>query len=252
MWNSLKSDLYRMFHTKSFYISLILCMFVYFLIFGNFGIMSDTTFAMFDPKNDSFIQYLYYLPKSGIFVSILLIFLSMFFSDEYNTGFHKNVYPLQVKKYAIVIERCIFTFLTVVIFYICTLIPNVIYQLCNPIPYGDLDLLQYLIFLFVQILFLCAVSGLIALIIHVTKSRVVAVLFAIGYGMMFLYMILMGMSMFMFEDDILVRYTMYVNAGMLPKTFHWSTYQTPLLVLIGTLILYHLISYIVLKKKDIA
>lgn len=252
MWNSLKSDLYRMVHTKSFYITLCMSMLVYLLIFGNYGVMSNTTFAIFNAETDSFTQYLYYLPKSGIFQCILLIFLSMFFSDEYISGFHKNVYPLQVKKYNIVIERFIFSFIVSLLYFICTLIPDVIHQLCKPLPFGDFDFLQYLLFMIIQILFICAVSGLISLIIHISRSRVVAVLLSIGYGMMFIYMILMGMSMFMFKDDILVRYSMYVNAGTLPETFSWSSYQTPLLVLGGTLVLYHAISYIILKKKDIA
>lgn len=253
MWNSLKSDLYRMLHTKAFYITLGILVLAYLFIFKDMGVMSNTNFASFYRTENTFTDFLYYLPKSMIFQMATLIFLGVFLSDEYNSGFHKNVYPVQTKKWKLVIARFILFFIITAFFIATISLMCFIIQLFDPsrIAYGSFELFPYLLFIVLQILFMAAASSIMSMLVHLSGSKVVAVLFAVGYSMI-IYIILFGISMMLFNNDILVAYTLYQNSGVLPEVFSWSGYQEPILVLCISIILYNGISYLLLKKKDIA
>ena len=64
MWNQLRSDTYRFLHARATRILLLIytAMMAGLSIFG--GIVSNTTYAMFDLETDTFAHYLLFLPKS--------------------------------------------------------------------------------------------------------------------------------------------------------------------------------------------
>lgn len=251
MWNNLKSDCYRALHTKSFYVILILSVVVYEMLFTGNGIMNNTGFAEYRYEENTFAEFLYYLPKSGLFAFLALLFVGMFATDEYNSGFVKNTYPLHVHKWTLLLERYVFNLIIITVFYLAIVLVTGLCQLLSPITSGSLNLEHYLIYLLVQILILGAVASFITLITHLTKSRVLIVLISLSFGMMMWYM-MMGMLLdFLFKSTDLLQYTMYELMGKLPYAFSWDGYRTAILVLIGNTLLYNGISCLILKKKDI-
>lgn len=251
MWNNLKSDAYRALHTKSFYVILILSVVVYEMLFTGNGIICNTGFAEYRHGENTFAEFLYYLPKSGLFTFLALLFVGMFATDEYSSGFVKNTYPLHVHKWALLLERYVFNLIVITVYYLAILLVTGICQMFSSIPSGSLDLGNYLMYLLVQILMLGAVASFITLITHLAKSRVLIVLISLCFGMTMLYMMLGMLLDFLFKNTDLLQYTIYELMGKLPYTFSWDGYCTAILVLMGDTLLYNSISCLILKKKDL-
>lgn len=251
MWNNLKSDGYRALHTRSFYVILILSVVLYQMLFTGNGVMNNSVFAQYRYGENTFAEFLYYLPKSGLFILLALLFVGLFATDEYSSGFVKNTYPLHVHKWTLLMERYVFNMIIITVYYLAILLATGIIQLLDPILFGELEPASYIGYVVVQIFILSTVASFLTLITHLTKSRVLIVLISMCFGMMMWYM-MMGMLLdFLFKNTDLLQYTMYELMGKLPYTISWDGYGTAILVSIGNMLLYNGISCLILKKKDI-
>lgn len=250
MWNNLKSDLYRIFHMKAFYVIVILTALSFLMILGDFGLQATTPFATFHRSTDTFTQFLYYMPKSMMYAMLVLIFIGIFSTDEYNTGYIKNLYPLHSHKATLIVSRYLFCVIICVIVFIVVLIASFILQIVYPITMGEFNFFDYLPFVLMQILTVSAASSFSMLLAHLTKSKVLVVLFSIAYGMI-IYMTMSMLLPYMFHDVSAVEWTMYVLSSKLPYEFNMEAYRNAIFVLIGNTLLYNGISYLLLKKQDI-
>ncbi|MEG0527180.1 MAG: hypothetical protein RR531_06665 [Longicatena sp.] len=250
MWNNLKSDLYRTFHMKAFYVTLILAVVAFMMILGEFGLQNNTPFATFHRGKDTFVQFLYYTPKSMMYSLLVLVFVGIFSTDEYNCGYVKNTYPLQSHKSTLAIARYFYCVIICTIFLIAILVGTCLLQIIIPISMGSFNLLDYLPFAIVQVLTMAAASSFSMLLSNITKSKVLVILYSIGYGMI-IYMTVCMLLGFMFHDISASEWMMYVLSSKLPYTFQMEAYRDAILVLIGNTLLYNGISYLILKKQDI-
>ena len=83
MWNNLKMDLYRMVRQKSFYIAMVIMLLLYFWMTNAAGLQNNTPFASFYADKNTLVDFLYYFPKSAFYAVAVLVFLSLFFCEEY-------------------------------------------------------------------------------------------------------------------------------------------------------------------------
>ena len=111
----LRSDLYRILHIRSFKIGVfIMSIMTICLTMPSVNVMSNTAFANYDAQIGNFAEYLYYFPKSAIFMIIVMLMYVIYLNEEYTSGFIKNVYPYQTDKLKLSISRL----LIFVIYYI--------------------------------------------------------------------------------------------------------------------------------------
>lgn len=252
MLNNLKMDLYRMVRQKSFYISMGLMLLFYFWLLNAEGIRNDTLFATFDYQKNTIVDFLYYFPKSTFYMIACLVFTSLFVHEEYASGFVKNIYPMQQKKWKLLIERWIFSILVCLIFWMSVVVLAAITNLWHQDSFVNFSYLGYLGYAMMEILLLSAVSAFMMMLNHITKSKVLTVLCSVCFGGMVIFMLHMGLSLMLPENMQYHEATLYYISGNLPYEWEWEAYGKALLVAISSTILYNGISYFVLKKKDIA
>lgn len=250
MWNKLKSDVYRTFHMKAFYVVLGLMLLSFVLLLDDLGMQSNTEFAHFTRGVDTFVDFLYYIPKSMMYSLFVLIFVGIFFTDEYNSGYVKNLYPLHTHKSILVIGKYLYCVIICFVFYMAVLAGSFIVQLVDPTTFGSIQLGDYLPFVIMQLLTMAAAASFTMLLSNLTKSKVLVVLYAIGYGTI-IYMFVGMILNFLFHDVSALQWMMYVLSSKLPYTFGMDAYRNAILVLIGNTLLYNGINYLLLKKQDI-
>ena len=125
MLNMLRSDLYRILHIRSFKIGVfIMSIITICLTMPSVNVMSNTAFANYDAQIGNFVEYLYYFPKSAIFMIIVMLMYVIYLNEEYTSGFIKNVYPYLTDKLKLSISRL----LIFVIYYIVFSFINIIFS----------------------------------------------------------------------------------------------------------------------------
>lgn len=251
MWNNMKSDLYRILHTKSFYVILFIIVLFSCLVFTGSGFVCNTPFAQYHIGKNTFSEFLYYLPKSLGIQSGVLIFISMFLCDEYSSGFVKNTYPMQTQKWKIVLSRYVLYFLISMIFIVVNVVVCSIVQLFYQAEGGSLQVLDYVLFLIMQGLFLSTFASLLAMLQYLINNRVILILLSFAFGTMLLYVMVLGLGQFLAPNLHVTEYMLYEVSGLLPNTISWDGYQKGIFVIIVYSLLYNSISYLLLKKKDI-
>ena len=88
MLNMLRSDLYRILHIRSFKIGVfIMSIITICLTMPSVNVMSNTAFANYDAQIGNFAEYLYYFPKSAIFMIIVMLMYVIYLNEEYTSGF---------------------------------------------------------------------------------------------------------------------------------------------------------------------
>lgn len=252
MWNNLKSDMYRMIHMRSFYVILAICLIMNSLLLFTTGISLSSPFANFMSDKNTFIDFLYYTIKSPLFLILFFIFLSIFHNDEYAKGFVKNTMPIMHNKMILIIERYFFNMIVCILLWICSIIPAFIREMVMPLTAGgSFQLGDYLLYIFVQILGLCTIASFIMLVNHLTRSKVLLIIYVCFYSMCILYMLEVSLAMVLFNDADIMKYSMYTLSGTLSHNISWNDYSLMIYLIIGYTLLYNGISYLVLKKKDI-
>lgn len=249
MWNNLKMDLYRMVRQKSFYISMIIMLLLYFWMSNASGLQSNTPFASFYADRDTMVDFLYYFPKSAFYTIAVLIFLSLFFSEEYSSGFVKNIYPMIHHKELLLLERFLFSFVAAFVYWIAVIILVAVENIWHQDSFAAFELLSFLSYSFMQLLILAVIASFLNLLIHATGSRVVTILVAVAYGSMTTFMLHTGiMSLLKVEYT---DYILYAVSGKLPYQWDALLYSRAAMVAITSGILYNIGCYILLQKKDL-
>lgn len=251
MLNSIKMDLYRVLHTKSFYISIVLLLLAFIWMINGEGLVSNTAYASFHRTQDTLYDFLYYFPKSMFFQMAILIFLALFCNEEYNSGFMKNIYPIQ-SKCGILIERWILSIVMILLFtLICIVVVGIEIAITQP-AVNDFSFSSYIIYILMNTFVFSAVCAFVIMIIHLTRNKVVGILVAVGFSFSIIFMLNTAIAMLLPEELPYVEYTLYYMIGNLAKTPDVSTYGKAAAVAISSGILYNIISYLILKKKDLA
>lgn len=241
-----------MFHSRSFYISLCLGALTYAFLLSTSGFRIGSMFADFRRESDSFVDFLYYLPKSPVYLLIVLVFLSMFHNDEYNTGFTKNIMPLMNHKWMFILERYVFNLICATLILVVLLFAATIVQIINPLEHtATLPTFDYVLFTFMQLLFIGAAASIVTMLNHITRSRILIIIFSVIYSLMIFYMLENMIVDFLFKSQDILAYTMYQIAGTLPHEVSWEAYKQPLCIVICYTIVYNVIGYFAIRKRDI-
>ena len=83
MLNMLRSDLYRILHIRSFKIGVfIMSIMTICLTMPSVNVMSNTAFANYDAQIGNFAEYLYYFPKSAIFMIIVMLMYVIYLNEK--------------------------------------------------------------------------------------------------------------------------------------------------------------------------
>lgn len=252
MLNLIKADVYRMLHQKSFYITLSLELIFYFMILWADGFQSNTAYAMFDRHVNSIVDFFYYVPKSSVFVTGLLLYGGLFYAETYSSKCSSTIYPVYTKKYHIIAAQWCVALIIYLISLVLILIVALVSSLSLPNAFGSLSIIDYGIYALMQGCFFGAMMTLIGLVSHSIRNTTVTVLFAICLGTGLVFVACMGVVMFLKMGGDLLQYTIYVSYGTLPYMFRLQGYRIPLLICFGCTITAQLISTLCLQKKDLS
>lgn len=252
MLNNLKMDVYRMTRQKSFYVALGVLLFLFAWMLCSTGTRSDTMFASFNRKDHSTMDFLYYFPKSTIFIIGVMVFLSLFSSEEYDSGFVKNFYPLQQKKWKLLLEKWIFSFLVYAIYWVAIVGLSLLINVWVQDPFLSFSVKDYLLFSLMQAILLGAAGSFVSMVTHCFQNKIASVMIAVAYGGAIFFVLHTGICELLPQELSYYEQTLYYISGTLPYTFDAEVYGKAFAIAISSTILYNGISYIILKKKDIA
>lgn len=242
-------DLYRMVRQKSFYISMTVMLLLYLWLTTAVGLQNNTPFATFHQGKDTLVDFLYYFPKSSFYQIAVLIFLSLFFCEEYASGFVKNIYPMMHRKELLLLERFVFSFITAFIYWAVIIVMVVVENLWQQDSFASFSILQFICYSLMQMLILTVIASFLNMLIHATGSKVLAILVSVGYGSMTVFMLHAGiMSLLKVEYT---DYILYAISGQLPYSWDAVFYSRAAMVAITSAILYNIGSYVLLRKKDL-
>lgn len=250
MLNMLRSDLYRILHIRSFKIGiLVMSIMAIGLTIPSMNIMSNTPFANYDAQTGTFVEYLWFFPKSAIFTIIVMLMYVIYLNEEYTSGFIKNVYPCLSNKLKLSVSRL----LVFVIYYIVFSFINIIFSLVTvgfiQGRFGTISIFDYIIYYLIQFLLATAIASILELCIHLSKKNILSII------LIFLYTfgILFGMAYTFFQECFnLSAYenTIYYLSGTLPSQIS-SVYLNSVIVGMITLGIGIVLNMFVLKKKDL-
>ena len=249
MWNNLKMDLYRMVRQKSFYIAMVIMLLLYFWMTNAAGLQNNTPFASFYADKNTLVDFLYYFPKSAFYAVAVLVFLSLFFCEEYASGFVKKIYPSIHRKELLLLERFVFSFITAFIYWIAIIVMVAVENLWQQDSFATFNILQFIGYSLMQMLILTVIASFLNLLIHATGSKVLAILVSVGYGSMTIFMLHAGIMSLLNVDY--TDYILYAISGQLPVEWDALFYSRAAMVAITSAILYNVGSYILLRKKDL-
>lgn len=249
MWNMLKSDFYRITHTISFKRTMILFIIFMTMLYMDWGVQSNGLFASYDASKDSFVDFLYFFPKTAVFQMFCFIYLCMFISEEYNNGYVKNIYPYFQNKGKLVGSRY-FTFILIyMIFSITNIILTLFLTVVSGREMGDISFANYLIYFVVQICINSVIGLFFSFSFRLFRSMTASIMLVIAHTLMFFW----GLHYLIFDLTGInyLEYTIYYLNGNLPNVFDADIYGKTLLVVAVMTILCLSANYLVLKKKDL-
>ena len=195
------------------------------------------------------MDFLYYFPKSAFYAVAVLVFLSLFFCEEYASGFVKNIYPSIHRKELLLLERFVFSFITAFIYWIAIIVMVAVENLWQQDSFATFNILQFIGYSLMQMLILTVIASFLNLLIHATGSKVLAILVSVGYGSMTIFMLHAGIMSLLNVDY--TDYILYAISGQLPVEWDALFYSRAAMVAITSAILYNVGSYILLRKKDL-
>ena len=118
MWNLFKSDVYRLLHSRFFFVLTLLYTLMTILLVSTEGvIVSNTSFASFDGRTSTLADFLAFLPKNAIFLFFVFLAYILFLSEEYQSRYVKSIYPFFQRKEKLIFAR-IMTFAAIWCLYI--------------------------------------------------------------------------------------------------------------------------------------
>lgn len=191
MRNNIKMDVYRLFKSKSFYITLAI--FLTMLITMLWGV-SDTgstggtaTFGANEVQITGFsvIQTIQLFTGSGMLIMIIGVFTVVFYDEEQHSGFDKNIYALQTKKWKVCVGRWLIGVILLTVCFLSIIIGVLITSGIVGIPLENEGLLDAILFI-VEMIFMNSVYLSVAtLLVNLTKGKTIAIviIFILTSGM---------------------------------------------------------------------
>lgn len=248
MWNLLRSDIYRFLHTRSAQIVLLLYVLMMLLSVSTDVVVSNTAFASFDAATGTVSDYLVYFPKSLLFLFLVLLGQVLLISEEYQSGYAKNLYPYVQNKWKLAASRllcfafmwCLFAGIAI-LYSVCWL--GIVCARWGTIP------ASYALYLFGQFVYAWLLAAAATLLVHLIRGRILPVLFILlqPCGVISgLQMLLMHYLPFDYGDAL-----PYVLSGTLPLQWERSAYLQLFLIVGGCFVLAYIGNAAVLKKKDL-
>ena len=250
MWNLFKSDVYRLLHSRFFFVLTLLYTLMTILLVSTEGvIVSNTSFASFDGRTSTLADFLAFLPKNAIFLFFVFLAYILFLSEEYQSRYVKSIYPFFQRKEKLIFAR-IMTFAAIWCLYILIGVLWSSFWLGALIGRtGTLILPDYLLFLLAQLLCAEMIALILSLLIHIIGGKVLPILFMMFYSFGAIFLLLSAAGTY-FEIDC-SKYLPYYLSGALPLTAESGPYLQ-LFGIIGLLtILTFCADLLVLRKKDL-
>ncbi len=94
MWNLFKSDVYRLLHSRFFFVLTLLYTLMTILLVSTEGtVVSNTSFASFDGRTSTLADFLAFLPKNAIFFFFVFLASFLFLRGNYKTRNVKRTSP---------------------------------------------------------------------------------------------------------------------------------------------------------------
>lgn len=191
------------------------------------------------------------LLSGGLLMMLILIFVGITITSEFNSGFIKNVLTAQTSRTAyfaskmitIFIASSVLTLLGVGVSLICFTAFGLKFAVS---PFGEI-----LVWTALTILLILAMASLVALVSWLTRSKVAAVLVAVFVGSGLLVSLVSAVLALFPKLQEIPNFTLYNTLGSLRVNIESSDLTQTILVGCGFLLLYSVASFVVLKKKDI-
>lgn len=241
-----------MLHQRSFYITLGIIVLFYGLLLTSDGFVSNGPFASFDRIHDSVTAFLYFMPKSTVFMIGIFVYGALLFAQTYTSKQSASIYPLQVHRSVILFAQWIMSLLIYAIFSIAIILVSLLASFFIPNEFGNLDVFSYLFYWILQGMMIATLMMGVLVLVHLLRTTTVAILFAcmLGTGIIFM---LVGMVVgFLHLDTQILSYTLYYTAGNLPYVFDVQEYGMACLRILAYIGVYASMSTYLLHQKDLA
>lgn len=249
MWNMLKSDLYQIFHTKSFRVTIVVFIIMMIMLFADLGVSSNMLFASYKSSENSLADFLYYFPKAAPFQMFVYIYLCIFICGEYQNGYVKNIYPYFQNKWKLAGSRYLTSIAIYLIFASVLIVLSLIISLVTSKNIGNFSIVDYVPYYIVQVLINSTISLFLMFSIHLFRSKTISIILSIAYSMMLFW----GLNTIICQyiNFNYSKYTIYYLNGNLPYTFDSTVYFNTILITVIFSILFYVANGIVLQKKDL-
>lgn len=282
MINILKMDLYKMFHSKSFYILnialvvVVLFMAVVMKVTLNMDFeaakqsnlrfhMDENSVSTNDPSLteeeynemlkdlresmnvNEFITFQY----SEFLISILLaIFIAIFICSESNTGFIKNIIPLKNSRVNLVVSKNIVVFIFVIIQVVIGVLSAMVSNLIVSGKINFLDFKELMIYLGLQMFLRMAFGSLLILLAYLFRSKAssmsIGILLSVNIHGIFLNML--DKVAHVFKID-LSRISLAENMAI-PR-FNSNDFKRVIIISLMYFIIYNIASIVRVSRMEI-
>ena len=249
MWNQLRSDTYRFLHARATRILLLIyvVMMAGLSIFG--GIVSNTTYAMFDLETDTFAHYLLFLPKSMLFVFFVLLGYVLLLGEEYQSGYVKNVYPLMQNPWRLALAKILSFLFIWGLFFLIGAVMGAVGSGVMRSHWGELSW-AYALYLAAQLLYALMLAMTISLLIHLFRGKLAAVLFVTLHSMGVICSLLIYL-LSQIGAEKLAGNLPYMLSATLPSGWESGAYAGMFGIVGVCLLLAYAGSALVLRTKDL-
>lgn len=258
MLNLIRMDLRRLFHTKSFYLSIII-----FILFSGYCVYSQAKgqvinlypytpnlylegelYSVVDYYLNTPLHYMFtFTLKNGLII-FGIFFISFIASDD-QSGYIKNLYMMCENKYIIVLSKlCVATILSAIVSIISFILTSVIGSIyVSDFTMGSMG--DTLLFMILAWLFMIAFISLLTCVYHLIKSKVpsiiLSVLFPLGITLIFL-------------SPVLQDFVKYSLSGVfihLPMLYDANQTVFTLIMCLVYIVIYQGLSIIIFIKREV-
>lgn len=268
MLNLLRMDLYRIVHSKSFYIcfgALILCNF---MTFGILLLLTNPTLrdlvmqygAELSAGSDQIKEalstasilevYRQGTIGGGLFSVSTGILASLFTCTDFDCGFIKNIMAAHENKWDYILSKMCSLILINLLYLVGSFITLLPLNLISGGVFAWSSTADILFYLFSAWMVTNGLSALTMLICIVTRSKAAGIAGAICLNGGLIVMILNAL-LGLFGLQWLTKYSLYVNLASLPSSFEGNYSLQACITGLVFLVIYTVISKIVLTRRDI-
>ena len=281
MLNIIKSDLYRMIHTKSFFITTVV--FIGFLILTTFllkvesvqittegtaQVQTDDTSSddnvnlgmsvapNLDENNHITVTEDFYSNVSAKVVALfLVIFTATFVMGEFNSGYIKNMAGQLKNRQNLIFSKMVALFCYTIIIFLITIITMIIGHrvILGYLVWGNIK--QLITYALIQIVLNYALSVSVMTIAILLRNSVGAIIIAVCLCMNVMTIAYAGINAIIGKAGVknfnILKYTLTGKIAMLPVNAKYADNMQAIMVGLVFIIVLMLISCMSFKKRDI-